>query len=59
MASQVVGKNLTVVEFDSFIRGYHANKDMWQPAVGDILRLEREITNVKDKFAVAMIPYAI
>ena len=54
MASQVAGGNLCVLEFDSFIRGYHAYKDMWEPALGDVLRLEREITNVKDKFAVAV-----
>ena len=54
MASQVAGGNLCVLEFDSFIRGYHAYKYMWEPALGDVLRLEREITNVKNKFAVAV-----
>ena len=51
MASEVAGKNLCVIEFNSFIRGYHADKEMWEPALGDVLRLEREITSVKDKFA--------
>ena len=27
---------------------------MWQPALGDILLVEKEIANVKDKFAVAV-----
>ena len=48
MTSQVAGG------IDSFIRGYHGYKDMWEPALGDVLRLEREKTNVKDKFAVAV-----
>ena len=54
MASQVVGTSLRVLEFDSYVRGYHAYKDMWNPALGDVLPLEREITNPKDKFAVAL-----
>ena len=48
MTSQVAGG------IDSFIRGYHGYKDMWEPALGDVLRLEREKTNIKDKFAVAV-----
>ena len=27
---------------------------MWETALGDVLRLEREITNIKDKFAGAV-----
>ena len=54
MASQVVGTSLRVFEFDSYIRGYHAYKAMWNPALGDVLPLERETTNVKDKFALAL-----
>ena len=54
MASQVAGGNLCVLEFESFIRGYRGYKDMWEPALGDVLRLERELTNVKDKFAIAV-----
>ena len=50
MASQVAGGNLCVLEFDSFIRSYHPYKDMWEPTLGDVLQLEREITNVKDMF---------
>ena len=50
MTSQVAGGNLCV----SFIRGYHGYKDMWEPALGDVLLLEREITNIKDKFAIAV-----
>ena len=45
MASQIAGGNFRVCEFDSF---------MWEPALGDVLRLEREITNIKDKFAGAV-----
>ena len=54
MASQVVGTSVCILEFDSFIRGYHAYKDTWNPAVGDVLRLQRETTNIKDKLAVAV-----
>ena len=54
MASQVVGTCAGILEFDSFIRGYHAYKDTWNPAVGDVLRFQRETTNVKDKLAVSV-----
>ena len=43
------------VEVASFIRGYHAYKDIWQPRVGEILLLEREPDNCDDKMAMAII----
>ena len=43
MASQV---ELDVVaEFDSYIQGYHAYRDIWSPVVGEILLLKREPDN--------------
>ena len=45
--------NLTVAEFNSFIRGYHAYKDIWIP-VQEVLILKLEPNNVKDKSAVAI-----
>ena len=54
MTSQVVGTSIRVLEFDLFIRGYHAYRDTWNPAVGDVLRLQRETINIKDKLAVAV-----
>ena len=42
------------VEFNSFIRGYHAYKDIWEPFIGETLLLKREPTNVKDRSAVAV-----
>ena len=57
MASQVVltgSQDVAVLEFLSFIRGYHAYQTIWDPSLGDILRLEREPTNCKDRFAVAV-----
>lgn len=55
MASQPTPSvNLTVTEFNSFIRGYHAYKDIWIPVQGEVLILKREPNNVKDKSAVAI-----
>ena len=56
MASQAVtgSQDLAIVELRSFVRGYHAYQTVWDPKVGDVLRLEREPTNSKDKFAVAV-----
>ena len=55
MASQPTPcADLKVAEFNSFIRGYHAYKDIWIPVPGDVLILKREPDNVKDKSAVAI-----
>ena len=56
MASQAVtgSQNLAVLELASFVRGYHAYQTVWDPKVGDVLRLEREPTNSKDRLAVAV-----
>ena len=45
---------LEVVEFCSYIRGYHAYKDLWTPRVGEMLLIKREPTNPKDSSAVAV-----
>ena len=57
MASQAVtgSQESAVLEFLSFIRGYHVYQTTWDPKLGDVLRLEREPTNCKDRFAVAVI----
>ena len=46
--------NLKVAEFNSFIRGYHAYKDIWIPVHREVLLLKREPNNVQDKSAVAI-----
>ena len=47
-------QDLAVLDFQAFIRGYHAYQEIWDPQLGDVLRLERELTNCLDKFAVAV-----
>ena len=53
MASQPAA-SFDSVEFNSFIRGYHTYKDIWEPFVGETLLLKREPTDVKDRSAVAV-----
>ena len=53
MASQPAA-SFDSVEFNSFIRGYHVYKDIWEPFVGETLLLKREPTNVRDRSAVAV-----
>ena len=53
MASQPAA-SFDSVEFNSFIRGYHAYKDIWEPFVGETPLLKREPTNVKYRSAVAV-----
>ena len=62
MASQAVtgsqesaSQESAVLEFLSFIRGYHVYQTTWYPKLGDVLCLEREPTNCKDRYAVAVI----
>ena len=53
MASQVVELD-GVAEFDSYIRGYHACRDIWSQVVGEILLLKREPDSLVDSSAVAL-----
>ena len=39
----------------SCVRGYHIYKDVWKPKVGDKLECCREPSNVKDRYAVAVV----
>lgn len=54
MASQPAPGPLAVAEINSFIRGFHEYKDVWQPAVGEMLILSKEHTNEKDRLAVCV-----
>ena len=38
----------------SYVRGYHAYKDVWTPFIGEALVLEREPDNSEDEHAVAV-----
>ena len=51
MASEAGGECL---EINSFIRGYHAYMNMWDPMIGEILQLESEPDNLQDPRAVAV-----
>ena len=48
-----------MTEFDSYIRGYHAYQDIWNPVVGESLLLKREPDNSVDSSAVALISAAM
>ena len=41
--------HLEVLEIHSYIRGYHAYMNVWNPVVGQTLLVKREPTNSKDK----------
>ena len=42
------------VETTCCVRGYHVYYCIWEAAVGDQLNCERELDNVKDRYAVAV-----
>ena len=56
MASQVVSStsNLEILDVISYIRGYHAYKDIWTLIPGQSLLVRRESGNLKDNNAVAV-----
>ena len=54
MASQPPSDSVTV-EMGSFVRGYHSYMDVWEPQVGEVLALERELQNVAYQFAVSVV----
>ena len=42
------------LEIETYVRGYHAYKNIWNPKLGEVLVAERESDNSYDKFAVAV-----
>ena len=53
MVSQVIELD-GIAEFDSYIRGCHAYRDIWSPVVGEVLLLKREPDNLRDVSAIAV-----
>ena len=54
MASQPPSESVEF-EIESFVWGYHAYMDVWEPRIGEVLVLEREPHNVVDQLAVSVI----
>ena len=42
-------------QFDSYVRGYHAYMNIWEPLLGECLKCVKEPTNEFDKHAVAVV----
>ena len=55
MASQIPASNCECCEVPSFVRGYHAYQDVWNPSVGQVLMLRRQPDNLHDRHAVAVV----
>ena len=47
--------NMEKFTFDSAVRGYHVNKDVWKPTIGEKLQADQELGNEADKFAVKVV----
>ena len=50
----IIDKDLVTYEYDPFARGFHVYMDIWNPAIGEILKCKREPTNEVDKHAVTI-----
>ena len=56
MASQpVASSGSDFLELSSFVRGVHAYKDLWEPRIGEVLQLQRELDNSQDKLGIAVL----
>ena len=42
-------------QFDSYVRGYHAYMNIWEPLLGECLKCVKEPTNEVDKHVVAVV----
>ena len=45
----------SVFQFDSYVRGYHAYTNIWEPLLGECLKCVEEPTNAVDKHAMIKI----
>ena len=54
MASPQIGR-VESKEYYSWMRGHHAYKDIFKPAIGTTLTLQREPENANDPHAVAIV----
>jgi len=54
MASQPPSESVEF-EIESFVRGYHAYMNVWEPRIGEVLALEREPHNVMDQLAISVV----
>ncbi len=50
----ITSTGISRFSFESFVRGYHAYKEQWEPWIGEVLPLERDPTNPDDRHAVAI-----
>ena len=44
-----------IIKVNSFIRGYYVYMTEWEPTTGDVYKLMREPSNIKDSNAVAIV----
>ena len=51
----MVENSLEIIKVNSFIREYHMNMTRWEPTTGDVYKLMREPSNIKDSKAVAIV----
>ena len=55
MAAASAESSESFIQIESFVRGYHAYMDIWNPAIGEELQLKREPENTRDGCTVAVV----
>ena len=50
-----VNSNMKKFTFNSDVRGNYVCKDVWKPAIGEILHAQQELDNEVDKFKVKVV----
>ena len=52
-------KEFKIIRVNSFVRGYHAHMEIWEPDINDENPLKREPNNIVDENAVAVVQLKI
>ena len=57
LRKKIYGCEITMETFERelCVRGYHVYQRIWMAAVGEVLHCEREPTNSRDRYAVAVV----
>lgn len=48
-------RNMEEVEGACWVGGYHTYKEVWAAAVGEYLKCQRELSNLKDRYTVVVL----
>ena len=51
----VQNQRMETVERACYVHGYHMYKDVWDASIGEYLKCQRELSNLKDRSTIAVL----